>query len=80
MPELFASLAVRALYAYALVGAFFALFFTIRGVQKVDFQASGASVSFRFLIFPGVVAFWPLLLKRWLHASGEPPEERNPHR
>ena len=80
MADLLASLVVRAVYVYALVGAVFALVFVIRGVERVDFQARGASVGFRFLIFPGVIAFWPLLLERWLRAAGEPPEERSPHR
>jgi hypothetical protein len=80
MAEVLASFVVRAFYAYALVGAVFALVFVIRGVEQVDFQARGAGVGFRFLIFPGALALWPLLLKRWLHAAGEPPEEWRPHR
>lgn len=80
MAEVLASLVIRAFYVYALVGAVFAIFFLIRGVEQVDFQARGASVGFRLLIFPGVLALWPLLLKRWLRATGEPPEEPSPHR
>ena len=80
MAEVLASLVVRAFYAYALVGAVFALVFVIRGVEQVDFQARGASVGFRFLILPGALALWPFLLKRWLRAAGEPPEQRSPHR
>ncbi len=67
-------------YAYAAAGFLFALAFVARGAQKVDRQAVGAGLAFRCLIFPGALAFWPLLLRRWLHATGEPPEERNPHR
>jgi hypothetical protein len=78
--EVLARLVVRVFYAYALVGALFALFFVIRGVERVDSEARGASVGFRFLIFPGVLALWPLLLKRWLHATGEPAEQRSTHR
>jgi hypothetical protein len=67
-------------YAYAVIGLLFALAFVFRGVQKIDSQAAGTSFFFRCLIFPGSVAFWPLLLRRWLHGSTEPLEERNPHR
>jgi hypothetical protein len=80
MAEVLASLVVRVFYAYALVGAVFALFFVIRGVEQVDFQARGASVGFRFLVFPGTLALWPLFLKRWLRRTGEPPEQPSPHR
>jgi len=51
----------------------------VRGVQKIDHRAQGAGVGFRLLIFPGAAVFWPTLLKRWLRATGEPPEEGNPH-
>jgi hypothetical protein len=78
--EGFASFVVSALYAYALAGVLFAIFFVLQGVQKVDHQANGAGIGFRLLIFPGAAAFWPLLLKRWIRATGEPPEEGNPHR
>ena len=49
------------------------------GVQRVDPEARGAGFGFRTLIFPGVVAFWPLLLRRWVGGATEPPPERNPH-
>jgi hypothetical protein len=80
MPERIATVLVYLFYAYAAIGVLFAIVFLSRGVQKVDHQAAGAAIAFRLLIFPGVTAFWPLLLRRWLNASGEPPEERNPHR
>jgi hypothetical protein len=80
MAERLAKILVDAMYAYALFGAVFAFLFVVRGVQKVDAQAQGSGVGFRLLIFPGAAAFWPLLLARWFRATGEPPEERNPHR
>jgi len=80
MAERVAAWFVWAMYAYALIGAVFALLFVTRGVQKVDSQAQGSGAAFRLLIFPGVAAFWPFFVRRWIHAHGEPPEERNPHR
>lgn len=79
MAEQIATVFVYLFYAYAAIGFLFALAFVSRGVQRVDQQASGTGFAFRCLIFPGSIAFWPLLLRRWLHATGEPPEEGNPH-
>jgi integrase len=47
--------------------------------RGVDSQAQGSRLGFRFLIFPGVAAFWTLFLRRWLKANGEQPLEGNPH-
>jgi hypothetical protein len=78
--ERIGAFAAGAMYAYAIVGVLFAILFVLRGVQRVDHQARGASIGFRLLILPGAAAFWPLLLMRWLRATGEPPKEGNPHR
>ena len=79
MAESIATFIVFAGYAYALAGALFALAFVWRGVDRVDHQAKGSGLGFRVLILPGCAAFWPLLLRRWMRATGEPAEERNPH-
>jgi uncharacterized membrane protein YeiB len=71
---------VDALSLYVLVGVVFAVAFVSVGVKRVDSQAVGAGVGFRILIFPGSVAFWPLLLRRWAKGNAEPPLERNPLR
>jgi hypothetical protein len=52
---------------YLLAGVLFAVPFVSRGVGKLDPRASGAGAGFRVLIFPGVVALWPLVLHRWLY-------------
>jgi hypothetical protein len=78
--ERVAVLFVDALSLYTALGVVFALAFVCVGVKRIDSQAVGTSVSFRVLIFPGSVAFWPLLLRRWISGRAEPPEERNPHR
>jgi len=80
MFEAIAILFVYALYAYTAFGVAFALAFVTVGVKRIDSQAIGSSVGFRFLIFPGSLAFWPLLARRWVSGQEEPPEERNPHR
>jgi hypothetical protein len=80
MYEQIAILLVDAFYLYAVLGVVFALAFVTVGVKRSDPQAYGSSPAFRLLIFPGSVAFWPLLLRRWIAGENEPPEERNPHR
>jgi len=79
MYERVATLLVGVLYLYGIAGLFFAIAFVTIGVKRIDAQAIG-SVGFRVLIFPGSAALWPLLLCRWVSRTGEPPEERNPHR
>ena len=80
MYERVATLLVGALYLYGIAGLIFAIAFVITGVKRIDSQASGSGVGFRVLILPGSAALWPLLLRRWISRTAEPPEERNPHR
>lgn len=61
-------------------GLMFALPFVLFGVKKIDPHAAHGSWGFRLLIFPGTLAFWPLLLRRWMKGIHEPPEECNAHR
>ncbi|HUB26857.1 MAG TPA: hypothetical protein VL992_15635 [Tepidisphaeraceae bacterium] len=75
-----AGLFVWALTAYGALGALFALAFVTAGVQRIDSEAKGSGLAFRLLIFPGTIAFWPLLLRRWLHGAPDPAVEQNPHR
>lgn len=45
-------------------GLFFALWFAVSGVDRMDGAARGSGFLFRLLITPGVVALWPLMLSR----------------
>jgi hypothetical protein len=80
MYERVANLLVLGLLSYAGLGFLFALAFVTLGVQRLDAEARGTGVGFRLIIIPGTIAFWPLLLRRWLRGVAEPPLERNPHR
>jgi len=51
---------------YALIGVIFAIAFVTAGVARVDPAARGAPIGFRILIFPGAVALWPILLRKWM--------------
>jgi len=65
---------------YVGVGLVFAIPFVWAGVEKLDSEAEGTSLAFRLLILPGVTAFWPMFLSRWVRDVHEPPVETNPHR
>ena len=80
MFERIAVLLVDVLSLYVAFGVVFAFAFVCVGVKRIDSQAVGTGLGFRILIFPGSVAFWPLLLRRWARGIAEPPLERNPHR
>jgi hypothetical protein len=68
-----------ALEGYALAGLVFAASFLPRGIGQVDPRMHASPVAVRLIVLPGVVAFWPLFLRRWL--KGTPvPVERNAHR
>jgi hypothetical protein len=79
MLNLIAWILVSVAGVYAAIGLVFALFFVTRGVTRIDPTAIGGSTGFRILILPGVVAFWPLLMRRQ-QESAPPPGEHNAHR
>jgi hypothetical protein len=67
----FAYLLVRLFYAYLLAGVVFAVLFWRRGAAQLDEDARGISWRTRALLFPGTVALWPLLWRRWnRHRAG----------
>jgi hypothetical protein len=79
MPLELARWIVGILLGYLGAGLVFAPFFVAFGVGRIDPAARGSTWGFRLMIVPGVVALWPLLLRRvWLRKP--PPEERNAHR
>ncbi len=80
MFEILVKAFVYTLSGYAALGVVFALPFVFLGVQRLDPEAQGSGVGFRLLILPGIAAFWPMFLQRWLRGVTEPPVERNPHR
>lgn len=57
---------VNVLTAYAALGLAFGLPFVTFGIGRLDPNARGSGPGFRMLVLPGVVALWPLLLRRWL--------------
>jgi hypothetical protein len=62
-------LAVTALYLF--IGLLFAILFVIKGVEQVDEGAHGSSIRFRIIIIPGTMAFWPLLMRKWIKSTNQ---------
>ncbi len=74
-----ATVLVRALEIYALLGLLFALPFALRWVARVDPVAATGTLGFRLLVIPGAALFWPLLLRRVLAGGGRPSAGPAPH-
>jgi hypothetical protein len=47
-------------------GLLFGVPFIAVGVGRMDDAARESPITFRLVILPGTVAFWPLLAARWL--------------
>ncbi|MDX2116424.1 MAG: hypothetical protein SFZ24_12510 [Planctomycetota bacterium] len=61
-------LLIYAALAYLAIGALIALPLAFRGVNRLDPAARGSGLAFRLVIIPGLAAFWPIVLARWLRA------------
>jgi len=58
---------------YVLIGILVGLGFIFRGAGRLDPSAVQGSWGFRVLIFPGTVALWPILARRWALATRNRP-------
>ena len=80
MAQWCAELVVGLAGLYASAGLCFAIPFVAIGITRIDPLGAGSPWTFRLMIVPGVVVFWPLLLLRWAAGSISPPVETNAHR
>jgi hypothetical protein len=80
MSQTLAEMLTWSVTAYSLLGVAFAVAFVSLGVGRIDPLARSAPWTFRALILPGAVVFWPLLLVRWASGSIAPPVELTAHR
>jgi hypothetical protein len=65
------SVIIMASAVYLLSGFVFALFFVIKGVDRLDESAKGAGWGFRLIIIPGTMVFWPFLLRKMIAKAAE---------
>jgi len=49
---------------YVLLGLLFGLYFIFKGATKIDPLMKDTKKRVRFLLLPGVIATWPLLLRK----------------
>jgi len=40
--------------------------FLVKGLTKVDEGAHGGTMGFKIIIIPGIIVFWPVLLRKWI--------------
>lgn len=65
-------MAAVALYGsvlYAALGVCVGVAFVARGVTRVLPGPATVTIPARLLLFPGAVALWPVVLRRWLQAT-----------
>ena len=54
---------------YLLAGVLFVIPFLMKGLNKIDKGANGSTIGFKIIIIPGVIVFWPVLLKKCMKAN-----------
>jgi uncharacterized membrane protein YhaH (DUF805 family) len=72
MPLGLAHAVLAALAVYLAAGAAFGLVFIVFGIARIDHGARGAPWTFRLLVLPGVIAFWPWMALLWRRAGSAP--------
>lgn len=50
---------------YVVLGILFSIVFIWKGLSKVDHGVEDSGKLFKFMIFPGLVTFWPMFLLKW---------------
>lgn len=68
MTETIVSVVLMAAGLYLLIGLVFYIPFIRKGVHTFDEGVASAPFFMKVLIFPGTVALWPLLLRKWRKA------------
>lgn len=79
MPIVVARIVIGVIGAYVLLGIVAMPAFWMRGLRRIDPLAAQGSIGFRFMIAPGLVLFWPLVLARWRSARRTNPDALNRH-
>ncbi|MEM6554576.1 MAG: hypothetical protein AAF642_01795 [Pseudomonadota bacterium] len=74
MSEATAEIIVLAMGIYLLIGVLVGLIFMLGGAGRIDPAAKGKGlpIRVRFLILPGVIGLWPIMLIK-LFVQKEPP-------
>jgi len=54
---------------FLVCGLLISFFFLARGLSQIDEGTRGTGIGFRLIILPGMIVFWPVLLKKWLQVK-----------
>lgn len=54
---------------YLVIGLLFSIYFYAKGGVQIDEGVKGTTWHFKLIIFPGVVLFWCVLVKRLMRKS-----------
>jgi hypothetical protein len=54
---------------FLVCGLLISFFFLARGLSQIDEGTHGTGIGFRLVILPGIIVFWPVLLKKWLQVK-----------
>ena len=71
--SLIGAIVVYALAVYVLLGIGVGLAFVFGGVTRILPQPATVTIPARMLLFPGAVALWPAVVRRWLQAARSGP-------
>ena len=50
---------------YLIIGIIFSAVILIKGLSSLDPNAKSSGVGFKIIIIPGLIAFWPILWRKW---------------
>jgi len=67
MNAAFAQALLFTIAGYLAIGSILAVPLLAFGLGRIDPAAKTAPWTFRALVLPGVVALWPVLMRRWLN-------------
>ncbi|RZN84278.1 MAG: hypothetical protein EVB11_02410 [Winogradskyella sp.] len=62
--EIVVNIILAVLGMYFLIGILFGLYFLFKGATKIDPLMKDTKKKVRILLFPGIIATWPFLIKR----------------
>ncbi len=56
---------------YLIIGLIFSIIFLTKWIHHVDEASHETSWSFKLVILPGCIMFWPVLLKKYRQSKSE---------
>lgn len=70
--EVVVTIALAAVAAHGLIGLAVAAWLLAGRIREIDPGLAEAGIGVRFVLLPGMVALWPLILARWQRRQREP--------